>query len=118
MSANPHTNGGVVLRDLRMPDFRDYAVEVSVPGATLGEATRVQGKFLRDVLRLNAESRNFRIFSPDETASNRWNDVFEVTDRESIGRDPPHRRARRARRPGDGGALASTSARGGSKATC
>ncbi|HEY0558149.1 MAG TPA: phosphoketolase family protein, partial [Thermoanaerobaculia bacterium] len=83
MSANPHTNGGAVLRNLRLPDFRDYAVEVPAPGAKLAEATRVQGGFLRDVLRLNAEARNFRIFSPDETASNRWNDVFEVTDRES-----------------------------------
>ncbi|HEX4497484.1 MAG TPA: phosphoketolase family protein, partial [Thermoanaerobaculia bacterium] len=83
MSANPHTNGGAVLRNLHLPDFRDYAVDVSFPGATVSEATRVQGGFLRDVLRLNAEARNFRVFSPDETASNRWNDVFEVTDRES-----------------------------------
>jgi len=84
MSANPHTNGGVLLRDLRLPDFRDYAVKVPSPGATMDEATRVQGKFLRDVLKRNADSRNFRLFSPDETASNRWNDVFEVTDRESV----------------------------------
>jgi xylulose-5-phosphate/fructose-6-phosphate phosphoketolase len=83
MSANPHTNGGAVLRDLRLPDFRDYAVKVDFPGATLAEATRVQGQFLRDVLRRNDEARNFRIFSPDETASNRWNAVFEATDRES-----------------------------------
>ncbi len=84
MSANPHTNGGALLRDLRLPDFRDYAVEVPSPGAKMDEATRVQGKFLRDVLKRNADSRNFRLFSPDETASNRWNDVFEVTDRESV----------------------------------
>jgi xylulose-5-phosphate/fructose-6-phosphate phosphoketolase len=84
MSANPHTNGGVLLRDLRLPDFRDYAVDVPSPGATLDEATRVQGKFLRDVLKRNEDSRNFRLFSPDETASNRWNDVFEVTNRESV----------------------------------
>jgi xylulose-5-phosphate/fructose-6-phosphate phosphoketolase len=89
MSANPHTNGGVVLRDLRLPHFRDYAVEVSSPGATLAEATRVQGAFLRDVLRRNAETRNFRIFSPDETASNRWNDVFEATDRDSTAERLP-----------------------------
>ena len=82
MSANPVTNGGVVLRDLRLPDFRKYAVKVKFPGATLAEATRVQGQLLRDVLRENAEARNFRIFSPDETASNRWNAVFEATDRE------------------------------------
>src|SRR6195256_20611 len=84
MSANPHTNGGALLRDLRLPDFRDYAVEVPSPGAKMDEATRVQGKFLRDVLKRNEDSRNFRLFSPDETASNRWNDVFEVTDRESV----------------------------------
>ena len=84
MSANPHTNGGALLRDLRLPDFRDYAVKVPSPGATMDEATRVQGKFLRDVLKRNADSRNFRLFSPDETASNRWNDVFDVTDRESV----------------------------------
>ncbi|HSS51964.1 MAG TPA: phosphoketolase family protein, partial [Thermoanaerobaculia bacterium] len=84
MSANPHTNGGVLLRDLRLPDFRDYAADVPSPGAKMDEATRVQGKFLRDVLKRNADSRNFRLFSPDETASNRWNDVFEVTDRESV----------------------------------
>jgi xylulose-5-phosphate/fructose-6-phosphate phosphoketolase len=84
MSANPHTNGGVLLRELRLPDFRDYAVDVPSPGATLAEATRVQGKLLRDVLKRNEKARNFRLFSPDETASNRWNDVFEATDRESV----------------------------------
>jgi xylulose-5-phosphate/fructose-6-phosphate phosphoketolase len=83
MSANPHTNGGVLLRDLRLPDFRAYSVDVPAPGAVLAEATRVQGTFLRDVLRRNAATRNFRIFSPDETASNRWNAVFEATDRDS-----------------------------------
>src|SRR5947209_1523755 len=89
MSANPHTNGGVLLRDLRLPDFRDYAVDVPSPGATLAEATRVQGKLLRDVLKRNADSQNFRLFSPDETASNRWNDVFEVTGRESVAEIQP-----------------------------
>ena len=64
MSANPHTNGGVVLRDLRLPDFRDYAVEVTAPGAATAESTRIMGKFLRDVMKLNMESRNFRLFSP------------------------------------------------------
>ncbi|HSF38550.1 MAG TPA: phosphoketolase family protein, partial [Thermoanaerobaculia bacterium] len=83
MSANPHTNGGVLLRDLRLPDFCAYAVDVPAPGATLAEATRVQGVFLRDVLKKNAAARNFRLFSPDETASNRWNAVFEATDRDS-----------------------------------
>ncbi|MEO8310529.1 MAG: phosphoketolase family protein [Caldimonas sp.] len=81
MGANPHANGGLLLRDLALPDFRDYAVEVRRPGASDGEATRVQGAFLRDVLRRNAEDKNFRIFSPDETSSNRWNAVFEVTNR-------------------------------------
>jgi xylulose-5-phosphate/fructose-6-phosphate phosphoketolase len=81
MSANPHANGGMLLRDLIMPDFRDYAISVSTPGAVCAEATRVQGEFIRDVLKLNAEARNFRVFSPDETASNRWNAVFEVTNR-------------------------------------
>jgi xylulose-5-phosphate/fructose-6-phosphate phosphoketolase len=81
MGANPHANGGMLLRDLRMPDFREYAVKVPQPGAVAAEATRVQGQFLRDVLKLNADARNFRIFSPDETASNRWDAVFEVTNR-------------------------------------
>jgi xylulose-5-phosphate/fructose-6-phosphate phosphoketolase len=79
MGANPHANGGVLLSDLRMPDFRDYALAVPRPGAVEAEATRVQGQFVRDVLKLN--EKNFRVFSPDETASNRWNAVFEVTDR-------------------------------------
>ena len=81
MSANPHTNGGILLKDLRVPDFRGYAVDVPRPGVAVAEATRVQGTFLRDVMRLNAASRNFRVFGPDETASNRWNALFEVTDR-------------------------------------
>ena len=81
MGASPHANGGVLLRDLRLPDFRDYAVAVPAPGAVDAEATRVQGTFIRDVLAKNADNRNFRVFSPDETASNRWGSVFEVTDR-------------------------------------
>ena len=83
MGANPHANGGLLLRDLKMPDFRDYAVKVAKPGAVQAEATRVQGQFIRDVFKLNADARNFRVFSPDETASNRWSDVFEVTNRSS-----------------------------------
>ncbi|MCL1886557.1 MAG: phosphoketolase family protein [Betaproteobacteria bacterium] len=81
MGANPHANGGILLRDLRMPDFRDYAVDVSKPGVTIAEATRIQGKMIRDVITLNEDTRNFRVFSPDETESNRWGAVFEVTDR-------------------------------------
>lgn len=81
MSANPHANGGSLLRELILPDFREYAVEVQKPGFLLAESTRVQGSFLRDVMSLNAQAHNFRIFSPDETNSNRWNDIFEVTNR-------------------------------------
>ena len=79
MSANPHANGGQLLRDLRLPDFRAYAVKVPKPGAVDAEATRVQGEFIRDVIKLNPA--NFRVFSPDETTSNRWGAVFEVTKR-------------------------------------
>jgi len=79
MSANPHANGGVLLRDLDLPDFRDYAVAVDKPATTSSEATRVLGGFLRDVITRNAE--NFRLLGPDETASNRLDDVFAVTDR-------------------------------------
>ena len=81
MSDNPHANGGLLLRDLKMPDFRDYAVEVPSPGATTAESARVMGKFLRDVMKLNLDSKNFRLFSPDENNSNRWQDVLEVTNR-------------------------------------
>ena len=82
MSANPHANGGVLLRDLRVPDFRGYAVDAAPPGRKRAEATRIQGALIRDLLRANPD--NFRVFSPDETASNRWNAVFEATDRESM----------------------------------
>jgi xylulose-5-phosphate/fructose-6-phosphate phosphoketolase len=81
MGANPHANGGILLKDLRMPDYRDYAVVVPAPGSVRGEATRVLGTLLRDVMRLNAQNRNFRVFGPDETASNRLSALFEVTDR-------------------------------------
>jgi xylulose-5-phosphate/fructose-6-phosphate phosphoketolase len=81
MGANPHANGGLLLRDLRLPDFRDYAVDVPQPGQALAEPTRVMGRFLRDVMKLNMDSRNFRVVGPDETASNRLGALFEVTDR-------------------------------------
>jgi xylulose-5-phosphate/fructose-6-phosphate phosphoketolase len=81
MSANPHTNGGLLLRDLRLPDYRDYAVEVPSPGAKDAESTRVMGAYLRDVMKRNLDARNFRLVSPDESNSNRWQDVLEVTDR-------------------------------------
>jgi xylulose-5-phosphate/fructose-6-phosphate phosphoketolase len=87
MSANPHANGGELLRDLVLPDFRDYAVEVEAPGTTLSEATRVLGRFLRDVTGQNRD--NFRIFGPDETASNRLGDVFEATSRTWVAEIEP-----------------------------
>lgn len=81
MGANPHANGGLLLRDLILPDFRDYAVKVPVPGTEVAEATRVLGEFLRDAMKLNAEARNFRVFGPDETASNRLDALYQVTDK-------------------------------------
>ncbi len=81
MGANPHANGGLLLRDLVMPDFRSYAVKFAKPGTSTAEATRVLGTFLRDVMRQNAATRNFRVMGPDETASNRLGALFEVTDK-------------------------------------
>jgi xylulose-5-phosphate/fructose-6-phosphate phosphoketolase len=81
MSANPHANGGLLMRPLALPDYRDYAVEVPAPTASSSEATRVLGRFLRDVMAMNEERHNFRVFGPDETASNRLGAVLEVTDR-------------------------------------
>jgi xylulose-5-phosphate/fructose-6-phosphate phosphoketolase len=82
MGANPHANDGVLLKELRMPDFREYAVEVPTPGTVIAEATRVMGAFVHDVMKLNLDKRNFRVFGPDETASNRLGALFEVTERE------------------------------------
>jgi xylulose-5-phosphate/fructose-6-phosphate phosphoketolase len=82
MGANPHANGGILLRDLRMPNFRDYAVEVSAPGCIALQDTKVLSTFLREVITLNQEKRNFRIFSPDETLSNLLGKIFEVTSRQ------------------------------------
>jgi xylulose-5-phosphate/fructose-6-phosphate phosphoketolase len=81
MGANPHANGGLFKRELHLPDFRAYAVDVESPGASQAEATRVMGSYLRDVVHVNAENRNFRLMGPDETASNRLDNVFEATDR-------------------------------------
>jgi len=81
MGANLHANGGLLLRDLNMPDFRDYAVNVTKPGTESVESTRILGQMLRDVMRLNADTKNFRVFGPDETASNRLDALFETTDK-------------------------------------
>ncbi len=82
MGANPHANGGLLLKDLRMPDFRDYAVDIPAPGAVEAEDMRKLGEFVRDIYALNESERNFRVFGPDETASNRLSAVFEVTGRD------------------------------------
>ncbi|RMH32785.1 MAG: phosphoketolase family protein [Nitrospirae bacterium] len=81
MGANPHANGGILLKELRLPNFRDYAVKVTQPGVITAEATRIMGQYLRDVLKLNHDHRNFRVFGPDETSSNRLDAIFEFTDR-------------------------------------
>ncbi|HTC61295.1 MAG TPA: phosphoketolase family protein [Candidatus Saccharimonadales bacterium] len=81
MGANPNANGGLLLKDLAMPDFRDYALQVVKPGTQFAEATRELGKFLRDVMRRNNEEKNFRVFGPDETASNRLDAIYEATDK-------------------------------------
>jgi xylulose-5-phosphate/fructose-6-phosphate phosphoketolase len=91
MGANPHANGGLLLRDLRLPDFRDFAVPVPSPASVFAEATRVAGRFLAEVMRLNLDTRNFRVFGPDEIDSNRLSALFEVTDRAWMAE----------RRPGD-----------------
>jgi xylulose-5-phosphate/fructose-6-phosphate phosphoketolase len=84
MGANPHANGGLLLEDLTLPDFREYAVKVGKPGSVDDESTRIMGRMLRDVMALNADARNFRMVGPDETTSNRLDAVFEVTTRESV----------------------------------
>ena len=85
MGANPHANGGLLLKELRLPAFQKFAVEVPAPGAAAAEATRVQGKYLAEVMKRNLESKSFRVFSPDENASNRWQDIFAVTKRTFVG---------------------------------
>ena len=86
MGANPYANGGLLLKELKVPDYREYAVNVPKPGTVEAEATRVMGRFLRDVMKLNADEHNFRLMGPDETSSNRLDAVFEVTDRVWIER--------------------------------
>jgi xylulose-5-phosphate/fructose-6-phosphate phosphoketolase len=85
MGANPHANGGLLLRDLVLPDFRDFQVGVPSPGASSAEATRVQGRYVAEVMKQNLAARNFRVVSPDENASNRWQDLFAVTNRGFTG---------------------------------
>lgn len=85
MGANPHANGGILLRELRTPDFREYAVKVENPGAVDAQDMLILGAYVRDLMKLNMDSRNFRIFAPDETASNRLTPVFEVTGRRFLG---------------------------------
>jgi xylulose-5-phosphate/fructose-6-phosphate phosphoketolase len=85
MGANPHANGGMLLSDLKMPDFRDYAVDVPIPGNSTAADTLMLSEFLRDIIRLNETGRNFRIFGPDETLSNRLDHVFEATNRQWQG---------------------------------
>jgi xylulose-5-phosphate/fructose-6-phosphate phosphoketolase len=89
MGANPNANGGILLKDLKMPDFRNYAIKIPKPGQVFGESTRLMGQFLRDVMKLNEESRNFRVMGPDETASNRLTALFEATDRTWMERTIP-----------------------------
>lgn len=81
MGANPHANGGLLMHDLKLPDFRKYAVDIKKPGTVTAESISAMGQYLRDIIRMNAGRRNFRIMGPDETASNRLSAVFEVTDR-------------------------------------
>jgi len=89
MGSNPHANGGLLLRDLRLPDFREYAIDVAAPGHTFVEATRTLGAYLRDVAKLNAKARNFRVFAADEHESNRLGAMFEVTDRTWVAETLP-----------------------------
>ena len=104
MSANPHANGGLLLRDLRCPTSATTPSTCRAPARPSAEATRVQGKFLRDVMKLNLDSRNFRVFSPDENNSNRWQDVLEVTNRCYVAEIYPDDDHLAPGRPRDGGA--------------
>lgn len=89
MGANPHANGGLLLKDLKLPDIRDYGVNISTPGETQAESTRILGQYLRDVMKQNLAARNFRVVGPDETASNRLGALFEVTGRTWLAQTRP-----------------------------
>ena len=82
MGANPHANGGLLLAELKMPDFKNYAIDIPYPGEVRASDTLTLGNFLRDVITLNGQERNFRIFGPDETLSNKLDHVFETTNRQ------------------------------------
>ena len=86
MGANPHANGGLLYKSLRLPDFRDYKVDVKTPGETLAQDMKVLGNYVRDVIKYNEDKRNFRVFGPDEALSNRLNPIFEVTNRQWNGK--------------------------------
>ena len=86
MGSNPHANGGLLYKSLRLPDFRDYKVDVDVPGETLAQDMKVLGNYVRDVIKFNQDKRNFRVFGPDEALSNRLNPIFEVTNRQWNGK--------------------------------
>jgi xylulose-5-phosphate/fructose-6-phosphate phosphoketolase len=86
MGANPHANGGQLLHDLKMPDFRKYAIDIQNPGTVTAESIRSMGAFVRDIMKLNWERRNFRVFGPDETASNRLGALFDITERVSTAK--------------------------------
>ena len=86
MGANPHANGGQLMHDLKMPDFRKYAIDVQSPGTVTAESIRSMGAFVRDIMKLNWERRNFRVFGPDETASNRLGALFDITERVSTAK--------------------------------
>ena len=90
MGSNPHANGGLLLKDLKLPDYQNYAVALDKPGQQTGESIRVMGKYLRDVIKENRKYRNFRVFGPDETASNRLDAVFEATNRTWLGETLPY----------------------------
>ena len=104
MSANPHANGGLLLSDLRLPDFRDYAVEVAEPGRRDAEADARHGQVPARRDEAEPDASNFRLFSPDENNSNRWQDVLEVTNRAWVAEILPVRRPPGPRRPRDGDA--------------
>ena len=117
MGTNPHANGGLLTRDLRLPDMNDHAVSGDAPGAGMAESTRVLGGYLRDVFRLNADTRDFRMFGPDETASNRLEARIRSDEQDVGSGGAARRRLPRGRRTGHGDAQRDDTARAGSRVT-